>query len=122
MVRFFGFSNHSHLSALGREQKDIFAPNPAFQYNEPIRVNRTTTRGEVETMKFEQKVLLIGGVAGALIGVAAAYLYVKNNEEQVAAVKEGRSERMAKVSPREALGVGMSLVALIRQIVGLGQG
>ena len=73
-------------------------------------------------MKYEQKVLLIGGVAGALLGLAAAFLYVKNNEEQVAAVNEGRTEMVAKVSPREALGVGMSLVALIRQIVGLGQG
>jgi len=73
-------------------------------------------------MKFEQKVLLIGGVAGALLGVAAAYLYVKNNQDQVAAVNEGRTEMVAKVSPREALGVGMSLVSLLRQIVGLGQG
>ena len=73
-------------------------------------------------MKFEQKLLLIGGVAGALLGVAAAYLYVKNNEDQIAAVNEGRTELVAKVSPREALGVGISLVALVRQIVGLGQG
>ena len=73
-------------------------------------------------MKFEQKMLLIGGVAGALLGVAAAYLYVKNNQDQVAAINEGRAEMVAKVSPREALGVGMSLVALLRQIVGLGAG
>ena len=73
-------------------------------------------------MKYEQKVLLIGGIAGALLGVAAAYLYVKNNEDQVAAINEGRTEMVAKVTPREALGVGMSLVSLLRQIVGLGQG
>ena len=73
-------------------------------------------------MKFEHKVLLIGGVAGALLGAAAAYLYVQNNQEQVAAANEGRTELVAKVSPREALGVGISLVSLLRQIVGLGQG
>ena len=73
-------------------------------------------------MKFEQKVLLIGGVAGALLGVAAAYLYVQNNQEQIAAANKGRTEMVAKVSPREALGVGISLVSLLRQIVGLGQG
>jgi hypothetical protein len=73
-------------------------------------------------MKFEQKTLLIGGVAGALIGVAIAYLYVQNNEDRVAAINEGRTEMVAKVSPKEALGVGISLVALVRQIVGLGQG
>jgi len=73
-------------------------------------------------MKFEQKVLLFGGIAGALIGIAAAYLYVRNNEDRVAAIDEGRTEMVAKVSPREALGVGISLVSLLRQIVGLGQG
>jgi hypothetical protein len=72
-------------------------------------------------MKFEQKMLLIGGIAGALIGVAVAYLYVRNNEDRVAAINEGRKEMVAKVSPKEALGVGISLVALVRQIVGLGQ-
>jgi hypothetical protein len=72
-------------------------------------------------MKFEQKVLLIGGVAGALLGVAAAFLYVKNNEAQIAAANEGNTEAMTKISPREALGVGISLVSLLRQIVGLGQ-
>jgi len=73
-------------------------------------------------MKFEQKVLLFGGIAGALIGIAAAYLYVRTNEDRVAAIDEGRTEMVAKVSPREALGVGISLVSLLRQIVGLGQG
>jgi hypothetical protein len=73
-------------------------------------------------MKFEQKMLLIGGIAGALIGVAAAYLYVKNNEDRVAAINAGRTEMVAKVSPKDALGVGISLVALVRQIIGLGQG
>jgi hypothetical protein len=72
-------------------------------------------------MKFEQKMLLIGGIAGALIGVAVAYLYVRNNEDRVAAINEGRTEMVAKVSPKDALGVGISLVALVRQIVGLGQ-
>lgn len=72
-------------------------------------------------MKFEQKVLLIGGIAGALLGVAAAYLYVKNNEDQVVARNEGRTELIAKVSPGEALGLGASMVALLRQIVRLGQ-
>ena len=73
-------------------------------------------------MKFEQKMLLFGGIVGALIGVAAAYLYVRNNEDRVAAINEGRTEMVAKVSPREALGVGISIVSLLRQIVGLGQG
>jgi hypothetical protein len=72
-------------------------------------------------MKFQQKTLLLGGIAGALIGLAAAYLYVKSNEGQIAAVEAGESDKVAKVSPGEALAVGVSLVALVRQIVGMGQ-
>ena len=72
-------------------------------------------------MKFEQKMLLLGGIAGALIGLAAAYLYVRSNEGQIAAAEAGDTEALAKVSPREALGVGLSVVSLVRQIVGLGQ-
>jgi hypothetical protein len=72
-------------------------------------------------MKFEQKVLLSGGIAGALIGLAAAYLYVKNNERQIAAAKAGQPGAVSRVSPNEALGVGLTLVNLLRQIVGLGQ-
>ena len=65
--------------------------------------------------------LILGGIAGALIGLAAAYLYVKSNEGQIAAVEAGESDKVTKVSPGEALAVGVSLVALIRQIVGMGQ-
>ena len=72
-------------------------------------------------MKFEHKALLIGGIAGALVGLAAAYLYVKSNEGQLAAVEAGESAAVAQVSPREVLGVGLSIVSLVRQIVGLGQ-
>ncbi len=72
-------------------------------------------------MKFQKKVLLLGGIAGALIGLAAAYLYVKSNEGQIAAAEAGETGAVAKVSPREALGVGLSIVQLVRQIVGIGQ-
>jgi hypothetical protein len=72
-------------------------------------------------MKFEHKALLVGGIAGALIGLAAAYLYVKSNEGGIAAVRAGEADAVAKVSPGEALGVGLSVVSLVRQIVGMGQ-
>ena len=72
-------------------------------------------------MKYQQKALLMGGIAGALIGLAAAYLFVKSNEGQIAAAEKGEADAVAKVSPREALGVGLSIVSLVRQIVGMGQ-
>jgi predicted metal-dependent hydrolase len=72
-------------------------------------------------MKFQHKALLLGGIAGALIGLAAAYLYVRSNEGQIAAIEAGEADAVAKVSPREVLGVGLSIVSLVRQIVGMGQ-
>jgi hypothetical protein len=79
------------------------------------------TVGRSTGMKFEHKALLLGGIAGALVGLAAAYLYVKSNERQIAAVEAGTTDALTKVSPREALSVGLSVVSLVRQIVGLGQ-
>ena len=72
-------------------------------------------------MKLEQKLLLAGGIAGALIGVAAAFLYIKANESQIAAAEEGEEEAINKVSPGEAMTVGLSLLGLLRQISNLGQ-
>jgi len=72
-------------------------------------------------VKYQQKALLFGGLAGALIGLAAAFLYVKSNEERIAAAEAGDEKAMGKVSPGEALAVGLSVVGLLRQIVGLGQ-
>jgi hypothetical protein len=75
----------------------------------------------MKRMKFAHKVLIAGGIAGALIGLAAAYLYIKSNEEQIAAVEAGEADEMAKVSPGEAMTVGLSLIGLLRQIVSMGQ-
>ncbi len=72
-------------------------------------------------MKFQQKVLIAGGVAGALLGLAAAFLYVKANEPQIAALEDGEDDAVSKVSPGEAMTVGLSLLGLLRQIANLGQ-
>jgi len=71
-------------------------------------------------MKFQHKALLIGGVAGTLLGLAAAFLYLKANEDQIAAVEAGEAEAVHKISPGEALAVGLSLITLLRQIVSMG--
>ncbi len=73
-------------------------------------------------MKFQHKALLVGGIAGALLGLAAAFLYVKANEGRIAAVQAGEADSVGQISPREALSVGLTIVGLVRQIVGLGQG
>jgi hypothetical protein len=72
-------------------------------------------------MKVQQKVLIIGGVAGALIGLGAAFLYLKANEGRIAAVEAGEAESLTRVKPGEALSIGLTVIGLLRQIVGLGQ-
>ena len=67
-------------------------------------------------------VLIAGGLAGLLIGLAAAFLYIKANESRIAAVEAGDAEEVNKVSPGEAMTVGLSLLGLLRQIANLGQG
>jgi hypothetical protein len=72
-------------------------------------------------VKIQQKALLIGGLAGAMLGLAAAFLYLKANEAQIAAVEAGESDAVGDVSPGEALTVGLSIVGLLRQISSMGQ-
>lgn len=69
-------------------------------------------------MNLRTRVLLFGGILGALIGVAAAYLYLRSAPIQV---DESGRERLPAISPGEALKVGLGILAAIRQIVGLGR-
>lgn len=63
-------------------------------------------------MDWRVKALIIGGLAGALLGVGAAYLYVSS-------VKE--SGEAPRVSPREAVTIGVTVVGLLRQIANMGE-
>lgn len=72
-------------------------------------------------MNVRQKLLIMGGVAGALVGVVAAFLYIKANEGRVAAVEAGTAERVGEISPGEAISVGLSLLGVLRLIAELGQ-
>jgi hypothetical protein len=72
-------------------------------------------------MKYRQKVMVAGGLFGALVGLAAAFLYVKANESQISAVEAGEADAVNKVSPGEAMTVGLSLLGTLRQIANLGQ-
>jgi len=73
-------------------------------------------------MKFQHKMLLVGGLVGALIGLAAAFLYIKSNKARIAAVEAGEANSVGEVSPGEAMTAILSLIGLLRQIVTLGQG
>lgn len=70
---------------------------------------------EIEEVGFEldwrTKAMIVGGVVGALVGVGAAYLYVRNIEE---------AGEEPKLATRDAMTIGMSLVTLVRQIANMG--
>ena len=68
-------------------------------------------------MNLRTRVLIIGGVVGALLGVSAAYLYLRSSPVEVA---EGGRERLPAVQPGRALAVGLSLLTVLKQITGLG--
>ncbi len=64
-----------------------------------------------EGLNWKARALLVGGVVGALVGVGAAYLYIRNIEEA------GEDPRLGT---RDALQLGVSVVSLVRQIASMG--
>ncbi len=69
-------------------------------------------------MNLRTKVLLFGGVLGALIGVGVAYLYLQSAPIQVD--EEGR-EHLPSIQPSEAIKATLGVLTAIRQIISLGR-
>jgi hypothetical protein len=62
---------------------------------------------------WRQRTFLIGGVLGALLGIGAAYIFVN------AAEQNGQEP---EVTPGTAVTIGLSLLALLRQVAAIGEG
>ena len=67
-------------------------------------------RDIVEYENWKPRVLIIGGMIGALIGVGAAYLIIQNQGE------EGPPE----ISAGQGVKIGASVIALLRSVSTLG--
>ena len=68
---------------------------------------------EVETaapMDWRTKAYIVGGLVGIVVGIGAAYLYVNAAELE---------EDAPELRPGEAVGIGLAVLALLRQISGL---
>lgn len=65
---------------------------------------------------WKTKAMLLGGIAGALIGVGAAYLYIRS----VDAEQGGQALAPRPIKPTAAVSVGLSVLSLLRQIASLG--
>lgn len=69
-------------------------------------------------MNLRTRVMIIGGVIGALLGVGVAYLYLKSVPIRVD--EEGR-EKLPPVQPGKALTAALGLLTAVKQIVGMGR-
>ena len=68
-------------------------------------------------MNLRTRVMIFGGVLGALVGVGAAYLYLR---EAAVDVDEEGKKILPAVQPGDVLKVVLGVLTAIRGIVGLG--
>ncbi len=66
-------------------------------------------------VNWKTKVLLLGTVAGALIGLGTAFLLSRTTERN-------NREGLPDISPAEALGAVVSIIGVVRGIAALGDG
>jgi hypothetical protein len=59
------------------------------------------------------KAFVIGGAVGALLGLGAAYIYINAAEQ---------SGETPELSPGTAVTIGLSLLALLRQVAAIAEG
>jgi hypothetical protein len=75
-------------------------------------------------MSSRTRALIIGGVAGAALGVTAALLFMRSiEEEQEALAVEGAEGAVAPrtIGVGQVVRLGVSILGVLRQIVDLGQ-
>lgn len=66
-------------------------------------------------MNWKTKVLIMGGVLGALLGLGAALIYIREAEASMAA-----TQTPPRVRPGEAVRLGVTLMDILRQVASIG--
>lgn len=69
-------------------------------------------------MNLRTRVMIIGGVLGALLGAGAAYLYLQSVPLEV---DQDGQERLPSVQPGKAITATLGVLTAVKQIVGLGR-
>jgi hypothetical protein len=65
-------------------------------------------------MDWRGKAFVVGGVLGALLGLGAAYIYINAADQSGGEAPE--------LSPGTAVTIGLSLLALLRQVAAIAEG
>ena len=69
-------------------------------------------------MNLRTRVMIVGGALGALLGVGAAYLYLRSTPLDV---DEEGNEQLPPVQPGKALTAGLGVLTVLKQVTGLGR-
>jgi len=69
-------------------------------------------------MNLRTRIMITGGVVGALLGVGAAYLYLQSTSIEVD--EEGR-ERLPAVQPGKAITASVGVLTTLKQVAGMGK-
>jgi hypothetical protein len=69
------------------------------------------------------KALVIGAAAGAALGVAAAWLFIRSVEEEALTIEETGEEAVAPrtIGAGQVMRLGVSVLGVLRQIIDLGR-
>jgi hypothetical protein len=78
---------------------------------------KTPAQKQAEQENWKNRVLGFGAAGGAVFGLLSAYMYSRAAEEDVSRV--GKAQR---ISTGELLGLGLALLAVLRQITELAKG
>jgi hypothetical protein len=64
-------------------------------------------------MDWKTRILIAGGILGALVGVGAAMIYIRE-------VEESTTGQPPRVAPGEAVRLGVTLMDIMRQVASIG--
>jgi hypothetical protein len=71
------------------------------------------------TVSLRTRFVLIGALAGALLGATAAWAYTKAHEDRLPGAGQAGPRLRLQTGPAEYVKVGMALLTLVRQIADL---
>ncbi|MBN2306292.1 MAG: hypothetical protein JXQ72_17550 [Anaerolineae bacterium] len=73
----------------------------------------TNEQSQIQESNWKSSTLLVGGLTGLVVGLLAAYLYVR-------AAEENGDPAPKKIKTMDMMGLAVTLLSIVRQITDLG--